>query len=639
MAIRDLAPGGLALMLLAVVAGAVEQGTVDARLPFMPERGTLKGLAVTLDAAGGGAAADPNAVRVGGFSVDELNMLIVAHLYHHLRHAGAVVYLTRYDDRAVGVDSPQDDLLMRARRAVETRSHLLVSIRVVDDRAGGFSGLRILTQPDKAGGVSAALLRRAAAALGEAAVQREPLLGALEVREDDGSIAALGEVPTLAVEIGPLRDARLAAQMECRGGWRAVAVALFEGILRVWQTERSGLDARRAECFPGAPEPTLRRESDEPAADGMHVTPVRIRQTVAELWREKRAPESAQEAEWLLNQYFRRVLTDRTFFYVRTEVEKNGERWAIRGATNFARLADAAVGVLREVGCTDVQAEVEILPSKRLGDRPFAIVTAPMAMTWAEPREGALVQTQLLFGERLILLDEAAEHGYVLGHGADGYVGWVRQDSIVRVTVEEARAWESSKSAIITSDVVCGGVRIPAGARLPVVRGPESGTVELRLPPGRAVRRERDTVHVSLESVRLADAGGPGPAIAAAALDFLTTPYVFGGRSRIGLDCSGLTGVSYASAGLALPRDAKQQVLVGRLVGTPWMRDGLAPGDLLFFCDESGTVIHTGISLGGQRFVHSAPPEVQVSSFDPADPLYSDHWLRAFAFARRPLLP
>jgi cell wall-associated NlpC family hydrolase len=78
-------------------------------------------------------------------------------------------------------------------------------------------------------------------------------------------------------------------------------------------------------------------------------------------------------------------------------------------------------------------------------------------------------------------------------------------------------------------------------------------------------------------------------------------------------------------------------VQVGRLVATPWHIPPLEPGDLLFFCDDTGRISHTGLSLGGTRYIHSSPPEVQVSSLDPADPLFSQHWRDRLAVVRRPM--
>jgi cell wall-associated NlpC family hydrolase len=136
---------------------------------------------------------------------------------------------------------------------------------------------------------------------------------------------------------------------------------------------------------------------------------------------------------------------------------------------------------------------------------------------------------------------------------------------------------------------------------------------------------------------RLTGTPSPGELAVRTAQEYLATPYVFGGRSRLGIDCSGLTGAGYASVGLTLPRDARQQILVGKLAAAPWHLQALRPGDLLFFCDDTGRVIHTALSLGGMRFIHASPPQVQINSLDPADPLYSEFWRKYFAFARRPL--
>ena len=80
--------------------------------------------------------------------------------------------------------------------------------------------------------------------------------------------------------------------------------------------------------------------------------------------------------------------------------------------------------------------------------------------------------------------------------------------------------------------------------------------------------------------------------------------------------------VAWAAAGLALPRDARQQVIMGRMVAARWYMPPLQPGDLLFFFDHNtGKIYHVGISIGGKRYLHYSPPEVTVSSYDPADPL------------------
>ncbi|HQH12739.1 MAG TPA: C40 family peptidase, partial [Candidatus Sumerlaeota bacterium] len=148
----------------------------------------------------------------------------------------------------------------------------------------------------------------------------------------------------------------------------------------------------------------------------------------------------------------------------------------------------------------------------------------------------------------------------------------------------------------------------------------------------------KQEVIVPLDVLRLPSQPRAGSLAAQAAAEYLTTPYVFAGKSAIGADCSGLTSVAWAAAGLALPRDARQQVIMGRMVAARWYMPPLQPGDLLFFFDHNtGKIYHVGISIGGKRYLHSSPPEVQVSSYDPADPLYDEFWTKNFAIARRPI--
>ena len=121
-----------------------------------------------------------------------------------------------------------------------------------------------------------------------------------------------------------------------------------------------------------------------------------------------------------------------------------------------------------------------------------------------------------------------------------------------------------------------------------------------------------------------------------AALDMLYTPYVFGGRSPLGLDCSGLASNVWSRLGVTPPRDAQQQAPAGRLVATSWHRANIRPGDQLFFINESGKVYHTGIALDAVHVIHATAPCVQIGSFDPQDPLYDEELDRTFFMVKRP---
>lgn len=110
------------------------------------------------------------------------------------------------------------------------------------------------------------------------------------------------------------------------------------------------------------------------------------------------------------------------------------------------------------------------------------------------------------------------------------------------------------------------------------------------------------------------------------ALSWLGTRYVWGGLSRKGVDCSGLTRLIYKSEGIDLPRTAKQQFKAGR----PVPRKSLVPGDLVFF-NTRGPITHVGMYIGNNKFIHAANPRRGVR----IDSLGSAYYHKRFAGARR----
>ena len=117
----------------------------------------------------------------------------------------------------------------------------------------------------------------------------------------------------------------------------------------------------------------------------------------------------------------------------------------------------------------------------------------------------------------------------------------------------------------------------------------------------------------------------PGGAnIVSAARRFLGVPYLWGGTSIKGVDCSGFTLCVYFQNGILLPRNTSQQVRAG----VPVALDSLEPGDLVFFGrpaegDSPARVNHVAIYIGGGRIIHSSQ-KVRISSLNPADEDYYD---------------
>jgi cell wall-associated NlpC family hydrolase len=122
---------------------------------------------------------------------------------------------------------------------------------------------------------------------------------------------------------------------------------------------------------------------------------------------------------------------------------------------------------------------------------------------------------------------------------------------------------------------------------------------------------------------------------------FLGVPYVWGGTSPKGMDCSGYTKTVFRLNGMELLRDASQQVRMGEEVVAGDDFENLKKGDLLFFgrkatAERPERITHVAIFLEKKEFIHSpGGGYIRINSFDPNAPNYSESLLNSFVRARR----
>ena len=286
------------------------------------------------------------------------------------------------------------------------------------------------------------------------------------------------------------------------------------------------------------------------------------------------------------------------------ELFEDGPSLVVTGVTSEPAALEALNRRLGTyAGDLPIRVDVRLLPLPD-AERPHAVCGAAVAPMTSGPTASDVVVSQALLGHRMMVL---REHGrWVQCRASYGYLGWIHRGYLVRLTEAEARNWDAgeggSRSVSLGARALAndGSVVLPLpwGSRL--VGLPDG---EVRLPDGRRLRVEGE---VLTEEERAGRFPPRGEAVVATALDWMGAPYVWGGLTRLGVDCSGLVQLVFRMHGLELPRDSDQQAEAGVAVEAGAELDGLLPGDLVFFAEESTRISHVAISLGGSRIVHAS---------------------------------
>lgn len=204
------------------------------------------------------------------------------------------------------------------------------------------------------------------------------------------------------------------------------------------------------------------------------------------------------------------------------------------------------------------------------------------------PVHRAEMVSQLLFGERFQIIDSAASW-LKIETLFDQYAGWI--DSLHH----GYEAWEEGSAGIVTGNqLIC-----QKEDNTPLILSPGSEIFGLNNDfSGFAISNRKYTVRNPQTSLLT-----PHSSMTETALQFLNVPYLWGGRTDGGIDCSGLVQVVCKIHGIKMPRDAARQAELGTIVS--FFGDA-RPGDLIFFSGETERISHTGIFLGSGKIIHSS---------------------------------
>ncbi|MCA0932130.1 C40 family peptidase [Lutimonas saemankumensis] len=304
----------------------------------------------------------------------------------------------------------------------------------------------------------------------------------------------------------------------------------------------------------------------------------------------------------------------------------------LEGESDQPQAVEVLVDMAQNLG-SDVENKINVLPDSTVGKFQYAIVNNSVANIRSKPKHSAELATQAVLGTELKVLKIKGD--FYLVQTPDGYISWVDHGGVKLMTPEELEVWHEAEKIIFTKSY--GNVYknemsefekvgdIVLGSQLAVLKEFE-GSFKVLYPDQRTGYVKKSECFLFNNWIN--EVQPSGDLLELYARELVGVPYLWGGTSSKGMDCSGFTKTVYLMNGFIIPRDASQQIMAGNDIDPKLDMSELKKGDLMFFGKKATDstrqrVTHVGIWLGNEKgeFIH-ASGKVKIGSIKPESEYY-----------------
>lgn len=289
--------------------------------------------------------------------------------------------------------------------------------------------------------------------------------------------------------------------------------------------------------------------------------------------------------------------------------------WILQGRTDNGKLHDDILKELKSEGF-EMTDSLIVLPDLASRQKPYGLITLSVANLRAAPSHASEMSTQALLGTPVKVL-ETTEGWYHI-QTPDRYIAWVDHRALKPLSEEEFTNWRKSRRVVFMpvfgtcyvkpakdgpgmSDLVAGDIL--------QIQAEDGSFRKVNFPDGREGFVPADQLMDFSSWINQSD---PSAAeLEATARQFLGFPYLWGGTSTKGMDCSGFIKTAWFLHGIILQRDASQQVLYGFNPGKDIRQVSFQPGDLLFFGSRAQNgnpekVVHVAMVITDHEYIHAS---------------------------------